>query len=209
MIDVLKIRSEIFTSNTYLITSSQKEEVFLIDCGAFDEVIEHLSSNAILKGIFLTHYHYDHIYYIEKWIEMYPDVKVYGSLITKEGLGNPKRNLSFYHEDPIAYVVPLFIEIKEHSYISLIYENIKLQVIETEGHCEGSLSFKVDEFIFTGDALIPNIPTVTKLKTGSKEKAKESVHKIKKHSSDDSTICPGHLQMKKATEVDWKFYFNV
>lgn len=209
MIRVQQIKSELFTSHVYLITFSQIEEVFLIDCGAFEGVIEQLPKNAILKGIFLTHYHYDHIYFIEKWIEKYPDVIVYGSLITKEGIENPKRNLSFYHEAPIAYVVPLFNEIKEHSMVSLFYENINLHVIETEGHCEGSLSFQVDEFIFTGDTLIPNIPTVTKLKTGSKEKTKESIHKIKKLSSNHSIICPGHLQMKKATEVDWKFYLNV
>lgn len=208
MIDVLKIRSEIFTSNTYLITSSQKEEVFLIDCGAFDEVIEHLPSNAILKGIFLTHYHYDHIYYIEKWIEMYPDVKVYGSLITKEGVENPKRNLSFYHEDPIKFEIINFKTIEEGSIVSLFKSKYELYAFETDGHCEGSLTFLLGNYIFTGDALIPNIPVVTKLKTGDKLKAKISIDKIRSLAEDKCLICPGHLEILNYNDVNWNLYAN-
>lgn len=208
MLKVKKITNNNFTSNVYLITSSLKEEVFLIDCGAFENVIDILPSNAIVKGVFLTHYHYDHICFIEKWVEKFPEVTIFGSLITQEGLKDPKRNLSFYHENPILYNPSSFNIIQENDIISLFENDFQLRVIETEGHCEGSLTFVIDDFIFTGDALIPNIPVVTKLKTGSKEKSKSSVEKINKNTMKDTIICPGHLEMIKSNEVNWGLYLD-
>ena len=207
MLKVQKIQSEIFNSNVYTITSSEHEEVFLIDCGGFAPVLDVLISNAIVSGIFLTHYHYDHIYFIKNWIDRFPNVKFYGSQITFEGLSNPKRNLSFYHEDPIEIfdvnyqVITDAISVKLFNYISIT-------ALITEGHCEGSLSFLLENYIFTGDALIPNIPIVSKLKTGNKDDAKASVRKIKSLLNDDFTICPGHLETFKYQEVKWNLYLN-
>ena len=144
MFAVSKITNKTFTSNVYILPSSEKEEVFLIDCGSFKEVEDVLPLNCKVKGIFLTHYHYDHIYFVEKWVVKFPHVKIYGSSITKEGLSNPKRNLSFYHEDPIIYHSLNFNIINEHDTVPLFEKDVDLRVIETEGHCEGSLSFIAD-----------------------------------------------------------------
>lgn len=208
MIRVQQIKSELFTSHVYLITSSNSEEVFLIDCGTFENVFPYLTTTSNLAGIFLTHYHYDHIYFIEKWVAKFPNVKIYGSSITKEGLSNPKRNLSFYHEDPIIYHSLNFNIINEHDTVPLFEKDIDLRVIETEGHCEGSVSFIVENYIFTGDALIPNIPVVTKLKTGSKEESKKSLVKIKRNTKPDTIVCPGHLEMIEVNEVNWNLYLD-
>ncbi len=208
MLSVQQIKSELFTSHVYLITSSKSEEVFLIDCGTFDNVFPFFNPALNLTGIFLTHYHYDHIYFIEQWVAKFPKVKIYGSSITKEGLSDPKRNLSFYHEDPIQFHPLDFDVVKENDVISLFENDCQLRVIETEGHCEGSLTFVLDRYIFTGDAMIPNIPVVTKLKTGSKEKSKTSLFKIKKNTTDDMIVCPGHLEMIKSNEVNWERYLD-
>ncbi len=58
------------------------------------------------------------------------------------------------------------------------------------------------------DALIPNIPIVTKLKSGNKQQAKESALKIKMATDENSIICPGHLNMIKSTEINWNIYIN-
>lgn len=208
MISVQNITSEIFNSNVYLITSSEHKEVFLIDCGGFDPIIDCLLENAVVSGIFLTHYHYDHIYFVKNWIERYPKVKFYGSQITFEGLSNSKRNLSFYHGDPIS-VSDLNYQILICEEKVELFNNISISTIETEGHCEGSLSFLLDKFAFTGDALIPNIPIVTKLRTGNKDKARASVRKIKSILKDDFIVCPGHFEMYKYQDVDWQMYLSV
>jgi glyoxylase-like metal-dependent hydrolase (beta-lactamase superfamily II) len=207
LIEVQKIKSELFTSNVYAITSSENEEVFLIDCGGFESVITILQIDAVVKGIFLTHYHYDHIYFIKEWVERYPAIKFYGSQITLDGLSNPKRNLSFYHDDPVQVVDINYTILSENTKINL-FKNSCLRILETEGHCEGSLTFLLDRFVFTGDALIPNIPIVTKLKSGNKEKAKASVQKIKTIAQENHIICPGHLEITKYLDVDWNLYTN-
>lgn len=207
MISVQNIKSEIFNSNVYLITSSEHYEVFLIDCGGFDPIIDCLPENAVVKGIFLTHYHYDHIYFVKNWIERYPKVKFYGSQITYEGLSNSKRNLSFYHGDPIAVSNVNYHTITDAVSMTL-FDFISFTAFETEGHCEGSLSFVIDNYIFTGDAIIPNIPIVTKLRTGNKEKAKDSVRKIKSLLNDEFIICPGHLETFRYQDVKWNLYLD-
>lgn len=206
MLIVRKVISELFTSNVYVLTSSFcKEEVFFIDCGGFQSVLENLPIYCDVKGIFITHYHYDHIYFIREWVEKFPNVVIYGSTITKEGIASAKRNLSFYHEDPVEVEITNFRLLKERDEVQL-FEGINLSVLETEGHCEGSLSFMVDDYIFTGDALIPNIPVVTKLKSGNKVLAKESVLKIKSFAHEQTIICPGHMEPVKSSDVLWEMY---
>lgn len=207
MLNVTKINSEIFTSNVYLISSSDSLDCWLIDSGAFLPVVNNLRIGARLKAVFLTHYHYDHIYFLEQWINLFPNVIVFGSEITKLGLLSAKRNLSLYHENPIEINILNFKTLAESQTVSL-FENYNILAKETDGHCEGSLTFKVDDYVFTGDSLIPNIPVVTKLKTGNKERAKQSVCKIKSITSASTIICPGHLDMIHTHEVEWGLYLN-
>jgi len=205
LIEVKQIKSEQFTSNVYLLTSSLSEEVFLIDCGVFSPVLDYINSGHRVHGVFLTHYHYDHIYYLKQWMDKFPDLVVYGSEITLTGLGDAKRNLSLYHDDPIELINFNAERLDEASKIEL-FDGMFITAFVTEGHCEGSLTFQFGDHVFTGDALIPNIPTVTKLKTGSKIMAKASVAKIKSLTSEHSIICPGHLEMISATAVEWESY---
>ncbi|MEN9304696.1 MAG: hypothetical protein RL264_3125 [Bacteroidota bacterium] len=205
MFQVTQIQSEQFTSHVYVITTSSRDEVFLIDCGGFQPVLDFLGTEAKVKGIFLTHYHYDHIYYVKQWMEIFPNATVYGSESTLSGLRNPKINLSFYHEDPVQ-VELTFSQFLFEGSITEIFDGIYIKSLLTEGHCEGSITYILENYVFTGDALIPNIPTVTKLKTGSKELSKVSIKKIKDSLSVNSIICPGHLEMKLAGQVLWDLY---
>jgi hydroxyacylglutathione hydrolase len=207
LINVIKIHSEIFSSNVYLITSSDSDDCWLIDSGAFMPVVSILKLGARLKAIFLTHYHYDHIYFLNKWIELFPNVMVFGSKITQLGVASAKRNLSYYHENPLELDICNFQTLSDCVKVPL-FEKYSMLAKETEGHCEGSLTYLLEDYIFTGDSLIPNIPIVTKLKSGNKVKAKQSIYKIKNFISPSSIICPGHLDMTHANEVDWNFYLN-
>lgn len=203
---VFCFKSEQFTSNTYLLRlGNYSSQAWLIDCGAFEPVLACIPPNMEVHGIFLTHYHYDHIYFINQWLERFPNLVVYCSGVTLEGLANPKKNLSFYHEDPISCKEVTSQILYENQKI-LLKDELELEVLETTGHCEGSLSFKVGKYIFTGDSLIPPIPVVTKLKTGNKEESKASLKKIKEWSTEEDWICPGHLEMISVNEIAWESY---
>ena len=188
---VQQIVHQAFTSNTYIISSDKVDDIWLVDIGNFYGVIENIPNNSNIKGIFITHYHYDHIYGINELIEKFPACQVYASTHTIEGLYSDKMNLSFYHEIPIIFKGNNTVEIKENDKIPL-FENIQLEVIETPGHNTGCLTFKVINYLFTGDSYIPNIDVVTKLKGGDKVANLLSLEKIKNMIYQDTIVCPGH-----------------
>lgn len=179
------------TSNTYEITTAKSNRVWLVDLGSFDEVLNGLLDGVKVEGVLLTHYHYDHIYGINKLIESFPDCKIYASAHTIEGLYDPKINLSFYHEDPISFIGEIPEVLNDGAEI-LLFDNIIAQVYATPGHNPGCLTYKVGDYLFTGDSYIPGLDVVTKLKYGDKVQTAESLRKIEDMLAADTIICPGH-----------------
>tara|TARA_B110000003_G_scaffold273438_1_gene311171 strand:- start:4160 stop:4792 length:633 start_codon:yes stop_codon:yes gene_type:complete len=195
-----------FTSNTYLIRKkSFDNNVYLIDVGNSQDVLNALTPDQKIKGIFLTHAHYDHICGIKNIINMFPDCIVYCSEYAHMGLQSEKLNLSFYHLKPLVF---------NGDNVSLIFDgvsielfvNYHLKVLKTPGHNKGSLSFVISDGIFTGDALIPGIPVVTKLRSGNKEEAKRSIELIYQSLGSEKVIYPGHGPIFKNSDVDWSLY---
>ena len=205
---IKKIILKSSNSNTYLIQSEVDEKrCYLIDAGNGVEAMRALQPNQNIDAIFLTHAHYDHIAHIEDVIEKFPNCKIYCSEYTRMALADNKLNLSFYHGTPLTFTGEQIKVIKEKDAVS-VFNQEKMIILETPGHNEGCLTFQLRNYFFTGDALIPNIPIVTKLKSGNKQQAKESALKIKMATDENSIICPGHLNMIKSTEINWNIYIN-
>ena len=195
-------------SNTYLLQSEfDVMKCYLIDAGNCIDAINSLQPNQKIDAIFLTHAHYDHIAHIRDVIEKFPNCKIYCSEYTRIALADHKLNLSFYHGTPVTFTGEQINIVKENDIIPLFNQD-KMVILETPGHNEGCLTFQLGNYFFTGDALIPNIPIVTKLKSGNKQQAKESAMKIKMTTDENSIICPGHLNIIKSTEINWNIYIN-
>ena len=184
----------IFTSNTYIISNEKYNWVWLVDIGDIDGVLSILTKDAIVRGVFITHPHYDHIVGINKLIATFPDCIVYISEEGKKGLYSDKLNLSHYHEDPIIFLGSNVHILKEKDEIEL-FENCFLETIETPGHNWGCLSYKNGNYLFTGDSYIPGVQVVTKLKGGDREANTKSLQKIMESISEDTIVCPGHGEM--------------
>lgn len=195
-------------SNTYLLQSEfDVMKCYLIDAGNCIDAINSLQPNQKIEAVFLTHAHYDHIAHIGDVIEKFPNCKIYCSEYTRIELSDHKLNLSFYHGTPVTFTGEQINIVKENDVIPLFNQD-KMVILETPGHNEGCLTFQLGNYFFTGDALIPNIPIVTKLKSGNKQQAKESALKIKMATDENSIICPGHLNIIKSTEINWNIYIN-
>lgn len=207
-VEIQKFVNEFYSSNTYLISiGTENLFVYLIDIGNVKAVLSSLKSHQEVKAIFLTHPHYDHICGIHELISTFPNCLIYCSPYTKLALADSKINLSFYHGTPIAYEGSNVLSICESDRIHL-FDGVTLKIIETPGHNEGSLTFKIDNTIFTGDSLIPGYPVVTKLKSGNKEDAAKSVLKIIEETQPSDILYPGHGVSCNLSEIDLNFYIG-
>ncbi|MBO5848541.1 MAG: MBL fold metallo-hydrolase [Bacteroidales bacterium] len=185
---VHQIINSIFESNTFILTYENK--CWIIDIGDTDKISDFISDKYELKGVLLTHSHFDHIYGINDFLKKFPDCKIYTSEYGETALKDAKKNLSFYHEQAIEYLEDNVQILKEGDKIEL-FHNIYLEVLETPGHCPSCLTYYTDNYIFTGDSYIPNLKVVTNLPKGNKIQAQESLERIKELAK-NRIICPGH-----------------
>ena len=170
------ITNSIFSSRTYWFTEKDKNLFWLVDCGDIDLVIQQLPENAKIMGVLLTHVHFDHIYGLNQLIGKFPECKVYTNDFGQKSLTDPKRNFSRYHTDVEDFVFDYpenVVVVGEGEKIEL-FEGVFADVYYTPGHDESCLCYEVSEDMFTGDAFIPGVKTVTTFPHSSKKKALES-----------------------------------
>jgi len=190
--EIIQYRNSIFSSNTYLLYQKELKGVWLIDPGDTNQIIDWIEDNGkIVRGILLTHSHFDHIYGVNDLAEKFPEINIYASYHAKEGLYSEKLNGSLYMEIPFVIKKQDLTIVKESDLIEL-WKGLFLRVIETPGHGRDCLSFEVEKNLFTGDALIPGIKVYTKTKYGDKEVARNSINRIFDQFDDLTIIWPGH-----------------
>lgn len=183
--------NSIFNSNTYLIEDKTYDYCWLIDIGDTDYLID---KSLNIKGIILTHSHFDHIYGINEIIEKKRDCKIYISEYGKNALFSDKLNMSKYHGTSLICNSDNICVLNDGDKIDL-YPNNTLNVIATPGHCPSCLTYYTDNYIFTGDSYIPDIKVVTNLPKGNKIQAQESLERIKELAK-NRIIYPGHGEIK-------------
>lgn len=188
MINVSFVVNSFFSSRTYLIEA--QKSIFLIDCGDIESFCDMADS---ISAVLLTHSHFDHIYGLNDLLHIWPDVKVFTNDYGRQMLLNPQKNMSTYHDKPFTFLHHDNIVIVEDGEELEITDGITAKAIFTPGHNQSCITWHIDDCLFTGDALIPGLKTVTKLPGGDKDKARESELKINKLLSEfNLKICPGH-----------------
>lgn len=192
---VTRYENKIFSSNTYILLFEKEKEFWVIDIGDLDPVSNYSDKGFILKGVLITHAHYDHIYGLNSLIDLFPECVVFASELAINGLYSDKLNMSYYHEDSFIFNGLKIQTLRDNEKL-LLSDQIFLEAIETPGHNEGCLTYKVENYLFTGDSYIPNIKVVTNLPSGNKEVNKRSLEKIKSYIFEDTIICPGHGEMR-------------
>ena len=194
MLKVNHIINSVFTSKTYILTQEGSLFVWLVDCGDVPPLMDYLSSlggsSFEIKGVLLTHVHYDHIYGLPKLREMFPSLRVYTNEYGKKALTDIRMNYSKYHNDPIVYESENVETCEEGSVIEL-FDGVQAKVYHTPGHNPSCLTYEVGDYLFTGDAYIPGVKVVTTLKGGNKVDAAESLERILRL-AEGKVVCPGH-----------------
>lgn len=144
-----------------------------------------------VRSVLLTHAHFDHIYGLNRVIELNPSVRIYTNESGREMLLNARKNLSFYNDMPFIISEPLCILTVQDGEEIPIGGGLTAKAIFTPGHNPSCITWIIEDALFSGDSYIPGIKVVTNLPGGNKKQAEESEAKILRL-AENRNIYSGH-----------------
>jgi len=203
---VIQFVDEEYKSNVFLVVDLPSKHSIIIDSGvrAPLELFVYLStSHVCLDYLFLTHEHFDHIGGVSS-IKTRFNVDLVASKECSKRLGDPRNNLSIYAllDGRGIFCQKADIEFSEEQH-TFQWLNRELRIMIMPGHSVGGAMYLIDQFLFTGDILIPGRKTITKLPGGDKELARNSLETVRNNFDGTTIICPGHGRQVLLKDVDF------
>ena len=180
-----------FTCNCYAIVDDNSNAIIIdpgLDSYHLVKQIEYLNYKPV--AILLTHGHFDHIAGITKILEKW-QIPTYIHYLDNDLLNNPKDNCSYL--DGVSISIDINAKTVTNKEVLEILPNIKIEVIHTPFHTEGSVCYylKDNKILFTGDTLFKYGVGRTDLPTSCPRFMSSSLEKLKKL-PDEVKIYPGH-----------------
>lgn len=192
-------------SNNYLLIDKESKEAVLIDCtGDFEAVNKDLEENsAKLKYILLTHGHFDHVLACSEFKKKLNPIIV----LHKDDLiliDNLKIQCGYFGiPTPEKPVIDEFID--ENS--ELKFGNHKIKIFHTKGHTKGSLSYLIDDTLFSGDTLFYEAVGRCDLPGGDFDELTESIVNKLYKLKPTTPVWPGHgRETTIEHELEYNFY---
>jgi len=158
-------------TNAYIIVCLQTRNSVLVDAPADASTIMKRLQGTNPKYILLTHSHFDHI----------------GAL--SELRSKLKVPLAAHAADSTRLPSPPEMLLSDGDVVS--FGKVKLEVLHTPGHTSGSLCFKIDKFLISGDTIFPGGPGKTRAPADLRQIINSITDKILVL-PDDTEIYPGH-----------------
>lgn len=189
---VREIVNRVFTSKTYILYKNGDDGAWLVDIGDIEPIISFCEDQqSTIKGVFLTHCHFDHIYGLPSLFQYFPACPVYTTEFGKKALASDKLNMSRYHETPIVYDGDNVMVLHEKDELFLFEDEPAMRFFETPGHNPGCMTMVLGDLVFTGDAYIPGAGANTQMPYADRELAQKSLDRILKL-AEGKRILPGH-----------------
>ena len=173
--------------NSYFLVNEQTKNAILIDGGESYKTIKKTQADLGVKvtALLLTHAHFDHAGNAKALQD--DGVKVYVSKLDAPKLKN-SLNLASDFGRHFDYLDADFTFTDGQV---LQIEGITIKVIATPGHTDGSVTFLVDNMLFTGDTLFLQSIGRTDFPTGDRDTLINSVKKLFALEG-DYNVYPGH-----------------
>ena len=188
MMMINKIDGNEWVPNCYIIHNNS--DAIIIDPGCDYKLIQDKLSHYELKAIVVTHGHYDHILNVARLQHDY-NVKFYLHHGDNKLIKHANFYLKLFHGEKNIEIPVVNELINDHELLDFGF--VKLKVIHTPGHTEGSVCYLVENNLFTGDLLMRNTIGRTDLPGGNYEKLSRSLKKIT-DTFEDINILPGHFE---------------
>ncbi len=143
------------------------------------------------KFIILTHEHFDHCWGVNELVKE-KGIPIICSASCAQRIRSEKLNCSVFYDNHERFSITSKTISVESIGNQLQFAGENLHFFSTLGHSDGSICFICRNSLFTGDTLIKDTRTVTKLPTGSVEKLKASITLIQEMKGQGLLVYPGH-----------------
>lgn len=179
-----------FATNCYIISAQEGARCIIIDPADAGERIHALLQEEGLtpEAVLLTHGHYDHFLAVPALQEQWPDLPVYC-----HPLDCPKEKTE-YDMGRVFPTVTAFANrrpLADGQKLELC--GYLIEVLHTPGHTPGSVTFRVEDVLFTGDILFRGSIGRTDFAGGDDARMRESLTRIVSLKG-DYRVLPGHEQ---------------
>lgn len=183
------------TSNCFLLYDKENgKDCIIVDPGSRreDELFAFITKADLHPThIILTHEHFDHCWGVNQLVAKY-HIPIVSSELCAEAIKYEKRNCSVFYDNKEAFTIECETMSVEAFGMLMNFYDDSICFHHTPGHTEASISFVVGSYLFTGDTLIKDERTVTKLPTGSKERLKLSLDWLVGMQDKGYKVLPGH-----------------
>lgn len=195
MLIVKRIVNTPVTSNCFVVyDKAVSSECIIVDPGTKDneELLAFVSEQELSPVyIILTHEHFDHCWGVNSLVEKY-ETPIVCSHLCSEAIQYAKRNCSVFYDNSDAFTIDSKTISVESLGMSLSFLNKGIHFYTTPGHSKASICFLLGHSLFTGDTLIKDERTITKLPTSSVVQLKESLKCLKGMQGKGYVVYPGH-----------------
>lgn len=211
MLNINRFLNNPVDSNCFVIYNKAiGTDCVIVDPGSRDngELFSFLDNEQLEpQYIILTHEHFDHCWGVNALVERY-HIPIVCSALCAECIQNEKRNCSVFYDNKKRFVITSrSISVESFDFV-LSFGNTQIHFFESLGHTNASICFTIDRHLFTGDTLIKDLRTVTKLPTGSMAKLLETKEILQHMQGEGNRVYPGHGDMFELDEYDLELMFK-
>lgn len=220
MLEVYRFRYEPVDSNMYFIPIG--EEGFVFDPNINEDILPLFEKYGTKRiQIVLTHEHYDHTTGVE-WLQEKMEAPIFcqercAYSISSDKGNNPKfvalvlknkdrEDGGHRYEDFKVNYKPYTLRADEtyDERGNVRVGDVSFECFYTPGHSPGSTCYILDgKYVFTGDSLIQNTPTVLRFKTSNREVFEQKTLPFLQSLDKNMLVFPGHGEPFKINEAKY------